>query len=88
MPFCVTVGTNDVLVSVALEVDHVVVFFELIKLDVEEDPHAVRDVGEAGWAVGRGGAGSETAVWGGGLMLAVFNWRGDTGDVEPAAEFF
>jgi len=57
MPLCVSVCTDDILVAVAFEVDHVVVFFELIELDVEEDPDAVGDVGETGWAIGGGSAG-------------------------------
>lgn len=88
MPLGIAVCTDHVLVSVALEVDHVVVFFELVQLDVEENPDTVGNVGETGWAGGRGCAGSEAAVWCGGLVLAVFGGRGDTGDVEAATEFF
>ena len=52
MPFGIAVSPDHILVSVALEVDHVVVFFELVELDVQEDPDAVGDVGETGGAGG------------------------------------
>lgn len=46
MPFGIALGTDDVLIAVAFEVDHVVILLKLVELDVNEDPDAVRDVGE------------------------------------------
>lgn len=42
-PFAIQFGTDHVLVAIALEVDHVVVGFELVELDVDKDPYAVCD---------------------------------------------
>lgn len=63
MPFGIAVGTDHVLVSVALEVHHIVIFFELIELNVQEDPDTMSNVGEAGCAGGRGCTGGKGAIW-------------------------
>lgn len=45
MPFSIALGADDVLVSVAFEVDHVVILLKLVELDVDKDPDSVRNVG-------------------------------------------
>lgn len=47
VPFGFTVGTDDVLIAIALEVDHVVIFLELVQLDIDEYPDTVRDSWES-----------------------------------------
>lgn len=90
MPFGVTVGADHVLVAIAFEINHVIVFFELVKLDVKEDPNTVCDVRESAWSIDRGGPARKTAVGYGGLEVSalVFCWRRDPRDVEAAAQFF
>src|SRR3954471_5012485 len=56
MPLGVAIGTDDVLVAVAFEVDHVIVFFELVQLDIDEDPNTVGNVWESALLVGGGGS--------------------------------
>lgn len=90
MPFSVSLGADHVLVAIAFEVNHVVVFFELIKLDVKEDPDTVRDFWESAWNIDRGGPARETAVGYGGLVVSapIFCWGRDARDVEAATQFF
>ena len=52
VPFGVTLVANDVLVAVALEINHEVVFFQLVELDIHKDPHAV-DYFAAGGVFGK-----------------------------------
>lgn len=47
VPFGFTMGADDVLVAVALEVDHVVILLELVQLDIDEYPDTVRDAWES-----------------------------------------
>lgn len=44
MPFSIALGAYNVLITVAFEVNHVVILFKLVELDVDKDPDAVRDV--------------------------------------------
>lgn len=90
MPSGVALGADHVLVAITFEVNHVVVFFELVKLDVEEDPDTVGDVRESAWSIDRGGPARETAVGYGGLGVSasVFCWDRDPRDVEAAAQLF
>lgn len=43
VPLGVALWTDDVLVAVAFEVDHVAVLLQLVELDVDENPDAVGD---------------------------------------------
>lgn len=90
MPFGIALGADHVLVAVTFEVNHVVVFFELVKLDVEEDPDTVCDVRESAWSINRGGPARETAIRHGGLEVSVpvFCRGRDPRDVEAAAHLF
>ena len=46
LPFGIALGTDDILVAITFEIDHVVVLFELVQLDINEDPDSMGDVRE------------------------------------------
>ena len=83
-------GADDVLVAVALKVNHVVVLLELVELDIDEDPDSVRDAGYTDNLRGRRRCGDAAVVRcrGFDVFVLVLGGGGDTGDVEPPAELF
>lgn len=79
MPFRVAASADHILVAIAFKINHVVVFFELVKLDVKEDPDTVGNVGQSTRSICRGGPARKPAVRHGGLEVSapIFCWGRD-----------
>ena len=43
MPLRIAGAADDVLVPIAFEVDHIIVFLQLVQLDIDENPDTVRN---------------------------------------------
>lgn len=64
MPIGIPFATDHILVSIAFEIDHVIILFELVQLDVDEHPDSIRDARNGMMLRRRGRTRHARVLWG------------------------